>query len=239
MLLWLAACVSLYALWRIKGRHNPWPRRFLRGVGLIAGLRTRNANISVGPGVLLLSNHVSWLDIPALAGLTGTAFVAHDGLASNPVLRWLCECNDTVFIARHDRASVARQVEQVREAIRDTGALTVFPEGTTTSGVEIGAFKSSLVSAVSPLPPGIEVHPVWLDYGPDAGEIAWIGEETGAANFLRLLARRKPIVLNVHILPPLSGEALRDRKAIAKAARDAIAAARALVSVRPTQRVAL
>ena len=69
---------------------------------MIAGLHLR---IEGRPhkGALHLANHVSWLDIPALAHATGTAFVAHDGLAAFPFLKWLCEMNDTVFIARHDR----------------------------------------------------------------------------------------------------------------------------------------
>ena len=137
-------------------------------------------------------------------------------------MRWLCGLNDSVLIARHDRASVARQVEQVREAIRDTGALAVFPEGTCGDGVSLLAFKSSLLSALDPVPPGICVQPVWLDYGAHVPEYAWIGDEPGPDNFVRVLARRQPFAVTVHFLPPLSGEALAGRKAMAAAARDAI-----------------
>ncbi|MCX7864227.1 MAG: 1-acyl-sn-glycerol-3-phosphate acyltransferase, partial [Novosphingobium sp.] len=149
--------------WRVFFRHSPWPRLFLRLVSRIIGLRITRRGEPVGKGAFLIANHVSWLDIPALGGLTGTAFVAQDGLADHPVLHWLCRLNDTVFIARHDRASVARQVEQVRQALRETGALTIFPEGTTHDGRHVHGFKSSLLSALSPMPAGIRVQPVWLD----------------------------------------------------------------------------
>jgi lyso-ornithine lipid O-acyltransferase len=220
MVLLLAACVPFYYLWRVIGRHNPWPSRFLAGVAAIAGVKLRVTGERVTGGEFLLANHVSWIDVPALAAATGAAFVAHDGLAANPVLRWLCTMNDTVFIARHDRATIQRQIEQVRGAIRETGALTIFPEGTTSDGTALLPFKSALLSALDPLPEGVAVQPVLLDYGPDAAEIAWTGSEPGAANFLRILARRRPVDLCVRFLPPLSGAALTNRKSIAAAARE-------------------
>lgn len=222
MLALLTACLVLYYLWRPLGLPNPWPRRFLGGVARIAGVRVRICGPHPRPGTILLANHVSWIDIPALAGATGTAFVAHDGLAAVPLVRWLCRLNDTVFVARQDRAGVARQVAQVREAIRDTGALTIFPEGTTSGGLELVGFKSSLLSALDPPPEGIAVQPVWLDYGPEGEAIAWVGDEPGLANFKRILARARPVCLTVHFLEPLTGNALAGRKAIAAAARAAI-----------------
>jgi 1-acyl-sn-glycerol-3-phosphate acyltransferase len=190
----------------------------------MAGVRLRTRGEEVHRGAFLLANHVSWLDIPAIGAITGSAFVGHDGLASMPLLKWLCKMNDTVFVARHDRASVARQVEAVRTAIRDTGALTIFPEGTTSDGTGLLPFKSSLLSALEPLPDGIAVQPVLLHFGPEAADIAWVGEEHGIDNFIRLLARSRPIELTVYFLPVLTGPQLASRKTIAQAAREAMMA---------------
>ena len=225
MIALLVCCIPLYYLWRVLPAHNPWPRLFLAGICAIAGIRTRIEGAPVRRGAFLLANHVSWIDIPAIAGVTGAAFVGHDGLASMPVLRWLCEMNDTVFVARHDRASVARQAEQVRSALSETGALAIFPEGTTSDGTGLLPFKSSLLSALDPLPAGIAVQPVVLDYGEEAATLAWVGEEHGLDNFKRILARARPVGLTIRFLTPLQGAALADRKTIATAAREAIAAA--------------
>lgn len=223
MALLLLACVPLYYAWKLAGfEANPWPRRFLAGVGRIAGVRLRIVGTPARRGAFLLANHVSWLDIPVLSAATGTAFVGHDGLAMVPLLRWLCAMNDTVFIARHDRASVARQVEQVREAVRDTGALAIFPEGTTSDGTGLLPFKSSLLSALDPVPPGIAVYPVWLDYGPESADLAWVGDEHGLDNFLRIVARRQSLPVTIHFLPPLESAQLASRKTMAAAAREAI-----------------
>ena len=220
----LLICVPGYYLFRLTRVANPWPRRFLGGSALVAGVEVRTTGQRVRRGAVFITNHVSWLDIPALAGASGAAFVAHDGLAEVPVLKWLCEMNDTVFVARHDRASVAEQVVQVRDAIGGRRPLAVFCEGTTSDGTGLLAFKSSLLSALDPVPAGIAIQPVLLDYGEDVPDIAWVGDEPGLDNFKRILARAHPIRLTLHFLPPLAGEALHDRKTIAAAARSAMLA---------------
>lgn len=227
MLAMLAIHAPLYYVFAPFTRHNPVPRSFLRSVAVIAGVRVRTTGVHPAPRTFFLANHVSWIDIPAIAGVTGSAFVAHDGLAQIGPLRWLCSLNDTVFVARHDRRSVAAQVRQVRTALAETGALTIFPEGTTSDGAGTLAFKSSLLSAIegdfdAPIP----IQPVWLDYGPETRSVAWVGEEPGLDNALRIMARVKPVELTVHFLPPLTGEDRADRKRIAAAARAAIEAAR-------------
>ena len=218
----LLLCLPLYYLNRLLHLPNPWPRIFLGGVAWIAGVELSHRGSRARGGVLLIANHVSWIDIPALAAATGSAFVGHDGLASIPLIEWLCRMNRTVFVARHDRTSVAEQVEAVRAALSHSGALTIFPEGTTSDGTGLLPFKSSLLSAFVPLPARIAVQPVLLDYGPEAADIAWIGAEHGLDNLLRILARTMPVQLTIHYLPMLSGDALDSRKSIAAAARAAI-----------------
>lgn len=222
MILWLIVCVPLHYLVRPFTSQKHVPRLFLGGIARLAGVALQYRGEEVHRGAFLLANHVSWIDIPALSWATGTAFVGHDGLATMPLLKWLCRMNDTVFVARYDPSSVATQVATVREAIRETGALTIFPEGTTSDGTGLLPFKSSLLSALEPLPEGIAVQPVLLDFGSEAAKIAWIGEEHGLDNFLRILARGRPLALTVHFLPVLTGEALTNRKTIAAAAREAM-----------------
>lgn len=219
---WLIICALLDRLFRLWSRATPWPRRCMAGINWLAGFRITAEGRRANARELILANHVSWIDIPALCGVTGTAFVAHDGLAAIPGLRWLCERNDTVFVARHDRSSVASQVDQVRTAIEDTGALTIFPEGTTSDGTGLLPFKSSLLSAIEPVPSDVAVQPVLLDYGPEAAQLAWIGDDRGAANFVRILSRSKPIEITLCFLPPLQGEELTNRKTMAAAAHRAI-----------------
>jgi 1-acyl-sn-glycerol-3-phosphate acyltransferase len=232
----LIGCVLLYYLWRLLPGRNPWPQVFLGTMARLAGVEVRTVG-TPARRALFLANHASWIDILALAGRTDTAFVAHSGLAGNGPLKALCDMNATVFIARHDRGSVADQVEQVRKAMAGPKPLTIFPEGTTSDGTDFLPFKSSLLSAIDPPSPGVAIQPVLLDYGPNSSEVAWLGSEPGPSNFFKILGRSRPVPLTIHFLPPLRGPALAGRKAIAAAAeaevRWACAKARALSNPAP------
>lgn len=221
MVAWTAVAVPIHLVVLLSGRRWFIPPIYLAGLGRIAGLRL-TVEGTPRRNALLLSNHLSWLDIPALAAASRSAFVAHSGLAGQPVLKWLCEQNGTVFIARERRGTVAEQAEQLREALTRERPLTVFLEGTCGGGRELLPFKSALLSAVDPLPPGIPVQPVALVYD-HAPDIAWAGIEQGLHNAARILSRSHPIRLTVRFLHPLAGPALADRKAMAAAAREAIA----------------
>ncbi|MBB3988707.1 1-acyl-sn-glycerol-3-phosphate acyltransferase [Croceicoccus naphthovorans] len=227
LIVWLILCVGAFYIAAPFTRRNPVPPRFLAGVATIAGVRVRRIGSISAPRAVLLANHLSWLDIPLLAGTTGSVFVAHDGLAGNRALKWLCDMNDTVFIARSRRSTVAHQVDQVREALDAARVLTVFPEGTTNDGTALLPIKSALLSALDTTDAGTAIHPVALSYGDATQEIAWVGNEPGATNFFNVLGRGKPIDATVTILPALTGEALNGRKAIAEATRDALTKAMA------------
>jgi lyso-ornithine lipid O-acyltransferase len=246
ILLMLAALrfwVPVHYLCKPFTQRNPAPRMFLLWIGWICGLRVSVQGTRPQPGTFLIANHISWLDIPALAGTTGTAFIAQDGLATIRPLRWLCELNDTVWISRTQRTRVASQVASVRAALRETGALTVFPEGTTSDGTGLLPFKSPLLSALEADSAHVPVRPVWLDFGAAGPEIAWVGTEPGLHNALRILARWRPIRVDLHFLSPLEGEERLDRKAMARGAQSRIAAAmqakRRQSATPPDQRVAL
>ncbi len=222
MVAWLIACIPGHLVTHTMLRRRVVPPIFLAGIAFIVGVRLTTTGTLARPRAILLANHVSWLDIPILAATSGAAFIAHDGLADSRFLKWLCEMNDTVFIARTRRATVAQQVEQVRAALDDAHVVTLFPEGTTNDGTALLPLKSSLLSAIDPAPEGVQVQPVYLDYGPDARAIAWVGDEPGMANFLKILGRGGDMPVTVHFLPPLQGDELAGRKRIAEATRRAL-----------------
>lgn len=214
--------VPVHVIALALGRRDTVPPLFLGYMGRVAGLRIR---VEGHPrkGALLLANHLSWLDILALAGGGRAIFVAHSGLMVHGGLKWLCDQNRTVFITRDQRGTVAGQVEQVRAALGER-PLTIFPEGTTDDGIALLPFRSSLLSAVEPLAGQVPIQPVALAYT-DANEIAWFGDEPGLANVKRILARPGRIELTIKFLEPLSGEALANRKTMTAAAQAAVAGA--------------
>ena len=213
--------MPFHALVKQVGLRDWIPPLYLGTMGGVAGLRVRTEGTALS-GALLLANHVSWLDILALARTSRAIFVAHSGLTAHGGLKWLCDQNHTVFVTRHERGSITGQVEQVREALGER-PLVIFPEGTTNDGRGLRPFKSSLLAAVEPLAGQVPIQPVALDYT-DAPEIAWFDGEPGLVNVRRILSRRR-VELTVRFLEPLAGEALANRKTMTVAAQAAIAAA--------------
>lgn len=227
----VGAIVALFALVILPhllltacGLRRAIPPHFLGAVGWLAGLRVRIEGRPAPGRLLLLANHTSWLDILALAGAARAAFVARGTLADHRLLGWLCRQNDTLFIDRDQRSTVAAQVQRLAAALAHR-RMCVFPEGTTGEGTALLPFKSALLSSVErAASAGITVQPVALIWQ-DAAEIAWAGAEPGAANVRRILTRRRPVHLTIRFLQPLDGAALADRKAMARVAQAAIAGA--------------
>ena len=196
-----------------------WPKTFLAASAWIVGARTTVVGEPLKPTTLLISNHVSWLDILVLGGSTGTAFVSKDNLGHG-VIHWLADQNATLYVSREDRKGSKDQAVAIARAAERDQPITLFPEGTTGPGDEMLPFRSSLLEAATHALDAVEVRPLALDYGPAAPELGWHGE-TGKDNVLRILGRKGRLPVTVRLLPPL--DRTSDRKALAQAARQAIA----------------
>ena len=138
----------------------------------------------------------------------------------HPLLRWLADQNDTLYIERSDRGAVLDQARAVTDALAESQPLALFPEGTTGDGELLLPFRPSLLAAIAKAPPGTTVRPVAIDYGAMRPLLGWTDGESGKVNALRLLGRRGSFAVTVHLLAPL--DASLDRKALARAARAAI-----------------
>ncbi|RYY27703.1 MAG: 1-acyl-sn-glycerol-3-phosphate acyltransferase [Sphingomonadales bacterium] len=225
LLLLILTHVPMHYLWRLLRLPSAWPRWFLGRVGWIAGARVTKIGVPLRKNVFYVSNHLSWIDILALGGASGTAFIAKAELATAPLVGWLAGLNRTVYVKRENRLGVAEQINELRDALDENWAVTIFPEGTTTDGQSLLPFKTPMLRVLEPPPPGVMVQPVLLDYGAVAEEIGWIGEESGVVNAVRMLARKGNFPLHIHFLEPFHPRDFPGRKAIAAESRRVIEAA--------------
>ncbi|MBS0480088.1 MAG: 1-acyl-sn-glycerol-3-phosphate acyltransferase [Proteobacteria bacterium] len=215
----LLVTVPLHYLWRLFRLGSPWPRIFLGWAARLAGARVTRVGVPLKRDVFYISNHLSWIDILAIAGQSGTAFVSKEELRRAPVVGWLSTLNRTVYVKRENRMGVAEQINALRDALAENWSVTVFPEGTTTDGQSLLPFKTPMLRVLEPSPPGVMVQPVMLDYGAVAEEIGWIGVESGLNNAKRILSRPGSFPLRVHFLEPFRPEDFPGRKAIAAESR--------------------
>jgi lyso-ornithine lipid O-acyltransferase len=223
----LVLCLIPHLLWRGAGVRSPWPRRFLGLAARAVGARVRIEGHPFHGDSFIIANHVSWIDILALGGATGAAFVAHDGIAGWPLIGWLAAQNNTLFVARNRRGALSGQIEALRSALAGHQPVALFPEGTTSDG-ELLPFKPSLLAVLLPPPRAVMIQPVHIDYGPATAEIAWHSNEQAGANVKRLLERPGRIDVTLRFLEPFDPALYPDRKQLAAVTRDKIAASIAM-----------
>jgi lyso-ornithine lipid O-acyltransferase len=180
-----------------------------------------------GEPALVLSNHVSWLDIVALGSLRPLSFVAKSEIEGWPLIGTLAKLQRTVFIERAKRAATASVNATVGERLVSGDLIVLFAEGTTGDGLRLLPFRSSLVgaarAALSAETGGlarIRLQPLALAYPRRNGlpvtraerpEIAWYGD-MDLAPHLALFAKRGPIDVHVNWGAPIAFEPATDRK---------------------------
>ncbi|WP_041208562.1 lysophospholipid acyltransferase family protein [Sphingobium quisquiliarum] len=220
----LLLCLLPHLIWRALGRRSPWPRLFLGMAARSIGARVRTEGHAFRGDSFIIANHVSWIDILALGGATGAAFVAHDGIAGWPVIGWLAAQNNTLFVARNRRGALAHQISGLRAALAGHQPVALFPEGTTSDGSGLLPFKPSLLAVLLPPPRAVMIQPVHIDYGAATADIAWHSDEAAGANARRLLERRGPLDVTLRFLEPFDPLQYPDRKQLAAVTSERIAA---------------
>ena len=119
-----------------------WSWQLLR----VLGVRIHSGCPPAFPeGALLVSNHISWLDIYLIYGARRVHFVSKAEVRKWPVAGWLAHKGGTLFIERGKRADTARINQQMRDLMQHGAWVGVFPEGTTSDGRGVNRFFSSLL----------------------------------------------------------------------------------------------
>jgi 1-acyl-sn-glycerol-3-phosphate acyltransferase len=175
-----------------------------------------------GGNVLIVANHVSWLDIFVLNAVHPVRFVAKAELARWPVVGQLIRGAGTVFIERESRRDTRRVNHQMAHVLASGDVVAIFPEGTTTDGTDMLAFKSSLLQPI--VEAEGHVQPVALRYrthdGAHAMAPAYVGDTSFATSFWCVCGTRR-LTVELLVQPPLPARA-GHRRALARAAEAAI-----------------
>jgi len=202
-----------------RGLVSWWHERLL----VILAVEVEHLGHLPQPPALLVSNHVSWLDIPVLGSLTHSNFLSKDEVRRWPVIGWLAAASGTLFI-RRGAGEAGNIAKQIAAHLATDGLLTLFPEGTTTDGTEVRPFFPRLFSAA--IETGAPVVPVALRYH-IAGALdpvaPYIGEQHLLVNLWGIISRPRTQVL-VSYMPALALVGV-ERKVAAEKARSQIALA--------------
>lgn len=196
-----------------------WNRHLLK----ILGLRITRRGQAVAGARITVANHVSWLDIPLLAASEPTRFIAKSEIRHWPVAGWLANAAGSFYI-RRGRGGARPLLERLTPHLRNGGAVTLFPEGTTTNGRQVLGFHARLFA--SALEAGCWVQPVALRYGrgDDGSDVApFIGDDDLFSHILRVL-REPQMQVQILYCTPIKAVGL-DRDELAQRAQAAVSRA--------------
>ncbi|MER5178363.1 lysophospholipid acyltransferase family protein [Streptomyces sp. NPDC002896] len=216
------------ALSPLAARLSPVPRDRLvrwwcRAVVRAAGVRVRTTGGEAPTGgVLLVANHISWLDIPLLAAVRPARMLAKTEIRDWPVAGAIVARGGTLFIDRDRLRALPATVARIAAALRGGAAVVAFPEGSTWCGRARGRFRRAVFQAA--LDAGVPVQPVRIRYRQhgDATSTApaFVGDDALGASLWRV-ASAHGLVAGVEVLPPLPPGTHPDRRSLALAAESA------------------
>jgi lyso-ornithine lipid O-acyltransferase len=182
-----------------------------------------------GRPVVFVSNHSSWLDIPAIGGTLDGCFVAKSDVANWPLVSTIARLGRTLFVSRQ-RATTGRERQEMQERLAQGDNLILFPEGTSSDGSRVLPFFSPFF-AIAEGEPRPLIQPVSLVYDRLAGlpvgrasrpVFAWYGDMALAPHFWHL-AQWRGMRATVLLHTPLDPAEFASRKALSQAAWTAVA----------------
>lgn len=230
---WRAIVHVLFGLW-IMRREFPrmthaqqrlvvreWSRRMLGILGVV--LEVRGEVHDRGP-LLVVSNHISWLDILVMNACQPARFVSKADAGHWPVLGALIRGAGTLFIERENRRDAMRVVHLMAERLVDRDIVAVFPEGTTGDGRGVLPFHANLLQAA--ISTGAPVLPVALGYRDPADRAIsdaplFIGDTTLLSSIWRTLRADGVLAVVCHGQPQEARG--RDRRAWARDLQQVVA----------------
>ena len=174
---------------------------------------------------LLVSNHLSYLDIVVLSSIRPCVFVAKYDVARWPLFGWLANAAGTIFVNRDRKLGASTSIDVIREAIAGGSLVALFPEGTSSDGSTVLPFKPALLESAVQLRCPIAAASIdyALDDGSVANEVCYWRDMTLVPHLVNLFFKRE-IRANCSFSP----ERIRagDRKEIARQLRDEIVSMR-------------
>ena len=202
------------------GRHARirwWSRKLLA----VLGVELRAEGVSPRPGAsLLVSNHVSWLDIISLHSVVPQGrFVSKADVKHWPVVGALVTGAGTLYIERERKRDAMRVIHDMAAAMRAGQTVAVFPEGTTSDGRSLLPFHANLLQAA--IAEGVPIQPAVLRFSDPAHPVSPAADYTGDTTLgqsLWRISRARGLVAHVTLLPP-EGTEHADRRRLAEAVR--------------------
>lgn len=177
------------------GRRRAWRDRIIhwwgRALCAAIGIRVHTEGERPTGGCLLVSNHLSYVDILVLAATGPCVFLSKAEVGDWPGIGWMARTVGVLFVQREHRRSLPAVAALLTEELEAGRTVVLFPEGTSSQGVEVLPFRASLLAPAAE--GGAPVAYAALSYRVPDGHAAasqsvcWWGDMTFADHLISLL----------------------------------------------------
>ncbi|MEM9223602.1 MAG: lysophospholipid acyltransferase family protein [Pseudomonadota bacterium] len=209
-----------------------WHRAAIRIVGIRVHV---HGEVARTRPLLLIANHVSWLDISVLGSVMELSFISKAEVAQWPVFGLFAKLQRSVFVNRERRTKTSEVASEIAERLAGGEVLVLFGEGTSSNGIHVLPFRTALVGGAARAAQmagggGAMIQPLAINYtqlhGVPIGRyhkprIAWYGHMDMPGHLWWVL-KHGEIDVDVVFGDPIAFEEGTDRKRTAKAAEDAV-----------------
>ena len=141
---------------------------------------------------LFTANHISFLDIIVIASTTPARFLSKQALRHWPIIGFITSSAGTIFIKRGNRQVIHKTIQTISSALEQQHSLVIFPDGTTTLGVNVKKFHNGLFQAA--INKHIPVQPIALRYIRDGKPdriAAYIDKDNFIISLIKIMAQSK------------------------------------------------
>lgn len=227
-----AVLLRFYAVTDVNRRRVSawWTHKICRAGTRFMNMRIKSEgheSLKGQKGRLIISNHMSYLDILAYSAVRPAVYVSSVEMEQTPVLGFLAKIGGTYFVERRNTRNIKAELDGLSGLIKDGFDVVLFPEGTSTDGSKILPFRSSFIAGATET--GVDVQPACIRYVTIDGEafsdknrdlVCWYGDMSFAPHFLKFLGVYRTEITTTY-LPALSSVVF-DRKYITKKAHELI-----------------
>ena len=122
-----------------------WAKRLLRILRIKITLSGEVLKFLSKDTYLIVSNHISWLDIPVIFSLKPITFVSASDVKTWPIIGMLAKISGAIFVDRNRKSSLVEVIQAMNHHFKnEKQSICIFPEGITSNGYQVLPFKSNL-----------------------------------------------------------------------------------------------
>ena len=122
-----------------------WAKRLLRILRIKITLTGEVLKFLSKDTYLIVSNHISWLDIPVIFSLKPITFVSASEVKTWPIIGILAKISGAIFVDRNRKSSLVEVIQAMNHHFKnEKQSICIFPEGITSNGYQVLPFKSNL-----------------------------------------------------------------------------------------------